>query len=127
MTQTNQHAGPSSSANRSQTMSPRSALPTEPKHVQAIHDFDPTQLASTSASNMNMYLAFYAGEILRVHVRDATGWWDGEIASVNDTGDPEPRKGPRRGWFPSNYVREMGWVWVSTVFGPQRRWTLGYS
>jgi hypothetical protein len=115
MTQPNQHAGPSSSANRSQTMSPRSALPTEPTHVQAIHDFDPTQLASTSASNMNMYLAFYAGEILRVHVRDATGWWDGEIASVNDTGDPEPRKGPRRGWFPSNYVREMGWVWVSSI------------
>jgi len=71
---------------------------------------------------MNMYLAFYAGEILRVHVRDATGWWDGEIASVNDTGDPEPRKGPRRGWFPSNYVREMGWVWVSLSFSLPPDW-----
>ncbi|WVW82416.1 hypothetical protein I302_104426 [Kwoniella bestiolae CBS 10118] len=67
-----------------------------PTHVQAIHDFDPSLLASTSASNMNMYLSFKAGEIIRVHVRDATGWWDGEIRL-------------RRGWFPSNYVREMGW------------------
>ncbi|WWC58456.1 uncharacterized protein I303_100997 [Kwoniella dejecticola CBS 10117] len=71
-------------------------VPRLPTHVQAIHDFDPSLLASTSASNSNMYLSFKSGEIIRVHVRDATGWWDGEISL-------------RRGWFPSNYVREMGW------------------
>ncbi|WRT64250.1 uncharacterized protein IL334_001181 [Kwoniella shivajii] len=68
----------------------------QPTHVQAIHDFDPSLLASTSSNSSNMYLSFKSGEIIRVHVRDATGWWDGEISL-------------RRGWFPSNYVREMGW------------------
>ena len=81
-----------------------------PAHVQAIHDFDPSLLASTSSatSNPNMYLSFTAGEIIRVHVRDATGWWDGEISAARYDEERE-KKGPRRGWFPSNYVREMGW------------------
>ncbi|WWD09507.1 hypothetical protein V865_007631 [Kwoniella europaea PYCC6329] len=83
-----------------------------PTHVQAIHDFDPSLLASTSSSNVNMYLSFKAGEIIRVHVRDATGWWDGEIsgsARWANEGEDNTMKGLRRGWFPSNYVREMGW------------------
>ena len=57
-----------------------------------------------------MYLTFKAGEIIRVHVRDATGWWDGEISTALEQ---EERNGPRRGWFPSNYVKEMGWDGVS--------------
>ncbi|KAK8866035.1 hypothetical protein IAR55_001186 [Kwoniella newhampshirensis] len=80
-----------------------STLP-PPTHVQAIHDFDPSLLASTSSTPSNLYLTFKAGEIIRVHVRDATGWWDGEISGR--TGEDQ---GVRRGWFPSNYVREMGW------------------
>ncbi|WWC86359.1 uncharacterized protein L201_001233 [Kwoniella dendrophila CBS 6074] len=83
-----------------------------PTHVQAIHDFDPSLLASTSASNTNMYLSFKSGEIIRVHVRDATGWWDGEISGTARMASEDGEKtvrGLRRGWFPSNYVREMGW------------------
>ena len=85
-----------------------------PTHVQAIHDFNPLLLASAagSTSSANMYLPFKAGEIIRVHVRDTTGWWDGEISVVD--AEEEARKGPRRGWFPSNYVREMGVDGVST-------------
>ena len=87
-----------------------------PTHVQAIHDFDPSLLASTStaSTNQNMYLTFKAGEIIRVHVRDPTGWWDGEISvGLPEKEKPSDRSGPRRGWFPSNYVREMGWDGVS--------------
>ena len=65
-----------------------------------------------------MYLTFKAGEIIHVHVRDGTGWWDGEIRMAVEKGadkekETEVRGGPRRGWFPSNYVREMGWDGVS--------------
>jgi son of sevenless-like protein len=83
-----------------------------PTHVQAIHNFDPSLLASasTTPSGGNMYLSFQSGEIIRVHVRDGTGWWDGEISRVGE----ESSKGPRRGWFPSNYVREMGWDGVGS-------------
>ena len=59
-----------------------------------------------------MYLNFKGGEIIRVHVRDASGWWDGEIGMATEV---ERRDGPRRGWFPSNYVREMGWDGVSRL------------
>nr|XP_019014811.1 uncharacterized protein I206_00897 [Kwoniella pini CBS 10737]OCF53592.1 hypothetical protein I206_00897 [Kwoniella pini CBS 10737] len=106
-------AGPSTHYVRSPPtpISPHHA-PRLPTHVQAIHDFDPSLLASTSASNSNMYLNFKSGEIIRVHVRDATGWWDGEISGtarlVHET-EEHTVKGVRRGWFPSNYVREMGW------------------
>ncbi|OCF31123.1 hypothetical protein I316_07255 [Kwoniella heveanensis BCC8398] len=84
----------------------------QPTHVQAIHDFDPSLLASTSSSSSGMYLSFKAGEIIRVHVRDATGWWDGEISGTTrwaTEGEDSTVRGLRRGWFPSNYVREMGW------------------
>jgi son of sevenless-like protein len=108
------HASPSSSA--SFAINPAPPTPTSPlripTHVQAIHHFDPSLLASTSTAsfNPNMYLNFRAGEIIRVHVRDGTGWWDGEISTAVEK---EARVGPRRGWFPSNYVREMGWDGVS--------------
>jgi len=36
-------------------------------------------------------LPFYAGQLIQVHYKDASGWWDGEVANV-------------RGWFPSNYL-----------------------
>lgn len=63
-----------------------------------------------------MYLDFKAGEIIRVHTRDASGWWDGEIGTVNVSQEVVVgRDGPRRGWFPSNYVREMGWEGVSPL------------
>ncbi|WWD17765.1 hypothetical protein CI109_102206 [Kwoniella shandongensis] len=90
------------------------STPTPPTHVQAIHDFDPSLLASTSSTPSNLYLTFKAGEIIRVHVRDATGWWDGEISAASWAGEDDATvKGVRRGWFPSNYVREMGWDGVS--------------
>jgi hypothetical protein len=78
-------------------------------------------LASTSAAaNPNMYLSFKNGEVIRVHARDATGWWDGEIATSANGDGPgsEGRAGPRRGWFPSNYVREMGQDGVSCLMCP---------
>lgn len=56
----------------------------------------------------NMYLSFKAGEVIRVHGRDPSGWWDGEVAFEEDG----VRKS-RRGWFPSNYVRELEWDEVS--------------
>ncbi|ODN77887.1 hypothetical protein, variant [Cryptococcus amylolentus CBS 6039] len=73
-----------------------------PLYAQAIHDFDPSLLASTSTSSTGLYLHFDAGELIRVHVRDPTGWWDGEI-----TAKPADHRGVRRGWFPSNYIREI--------------------
>lgn len=55
----------------------------------------------------NMYLSFRAGEVIRVHGRDPSGWWDGEVTSQDDD------RRIRRGWFPSNYVREVEWEEVS--------------
>jgi hypothetical protein len=73
-------------------------------HVQAIHAFDPAALPSTSAAAAsNMYLCFKAGEIIKVWSRDEKGWWDGEVTR----GEEDAGKGPRRGWFPSNYVRPV--------------------
>lgn len=88
---------------------PASPISASPKfsHAQAIHDFDPSLIASTSSSSSNLYLSFKAGEIIRVHVRDPTGWWDGEITS-RVTADNDGRT-LRRGWFPSNYIREIDW------------------
>ncbi|WVQ97370.1 hypothetical protein IAU59_004482 [Kwoniella sp. CBS 9459] len=112
-TQSQSEAGPSTQHVQAPPTptSPRTSI-RQPTHVQAIHDFDPSLLASTSSSSTGMYLSFKAGEIIRVHVRDATGWWDGEISGTsrwaNEGEDPTVR-GLRRGWFPSNYVREMGW------------------
>lgn len=83
-------------------------------HVQAIHDFDPLSVPS-AAADPSMYLCFKAGEIIRVYTRDERGWWDGEVTASADGGSApsSPRKGPRRGWFPSNYVKELGWDGVS--------------
>ena len=103
----NQHQRKRTSSNPSVTATPPPASPNSPQpptHVQAIHDFHPNSLPSTASAHAGMYLSFKAGEVIRVHVRDSTGWWDGEIAA----GGVEGRSGPRRGWFPSNYVREMG-------------------
>lgn len=73
-------------------------------HVQAIHAFDPAAVPSTSAAAAsNMYLCFKAGEIIKVWSRDEKGWWDGEVTR----GEEDAGKGPRRGWFPSNYVRPI--------------------
>lgn len=87
---------------------PASPISASPKfsHAQAIHDFDPSLIASTSSSSSNLYLSFKAGEIIRVHVRDPTGWWDGEITSRVAANDGRTL---RRGWFPSNYIREIDW------------------
>jgi hypothetical protein len=72
-------------------------------YVQAVHSFDPSTLPSTSAAAKtgNMYLRFKSGEVIRVWSKDEKGWWDGEITGPNEKG------GVRRGWFPSNYVKEM--------------------
>lgn len=50
-----------------------------------------------------MYLCFKAGEIIKVWSRDEKGWWDGEVTR----GPEDMDRGPRRGWFPSNYVRPV--------------------
>ncbi|KDN46617.1 ras GEF [Tilletiaria anomala UBC 951] len=52
------------------------------EHVVALHDFQ---------SNNSTCLSFFAGQVIRVFNRDASGWWDGELDG-------------QRGWFPSNYV-----------------------
>jgi len=73
-------------------------------YVQAIHDFDPS-IMPTGALTHNMYLSFKGGEVIRVHGRDPSGWWDGEVSRSGQT---------HRGWFPSNYVREVDWDEVGT-------------
>jgi hypothetical protein len=57
----------------------------------------------------NMYLSFRGGEVIRVHGRDPSGWWDGEISNTN-------AEQTRRGWFPSNYVREVDFDEVGFTF-----------
>lgn len=57
-------------------------------------------MPSSSALAHNMYLSFNQGEVIRVHGRDRSGWWDGEIPERDGVHS-------RRGWFPSNYVREL--------------------
>ena len=107
----NRHGSTASSTRSAQPSPVLSTHNEPPTHVQAIHDFTPALLASTSvAANPNMYLSFKNGEVIRVHARDATGWWDGEIATAHSLVDgvDQMRNGPRRGCFPSNYVREMG-------------------
>jgi son of sevenless-like protein len=55
-----------------------------PEFVLAMHDYTPQSGNATC-------LSFRAGQVIHVHNRDSSGWWDGEIEG-------------RRGWFPSNYV-----------------------
>ncbi|KAI8926456.1 ras guanine nucleotide exchange factor domain-containing protein [Entophlyctis helioformis] len=53
--------------------------------VRALHDYpapDPTCLSLSR------------GDIIYVHSKDASGWWDGTIGS-------------QRGWFPSNYIEPV--------------------
>lgn len=52
--------------------------------VKAKYDYSPDHPSG---------LPFYAGQIIRVHYKDQSGWWDGECGNV-------------RGWFPSNYLLE---------------------
>ena len=114
-TQSSVMAGPSNYARRphpGRTAASTSQIPTpvspstDTVYVQALHDFDPSLLPSINKANLNLYVSFKSGEVIRVRARDNTGWWDGEVTSSADkTGRPKVR--PRRGWFPSNYVRIM--------------------
>ncbi|KAJ9102361.1 hypothetical protein QFC21_002761 [Naganishia friedmannii] len=63
--------------------------------VLALYDYSP---APTSTKSY-LCLSFEAGDRIRVHSKDASGWWDGELL----VGDSVAVK---RGWFPSNFVRE---------------------
>jgi len=54
------------------------------QYVLAMHDYTPHMGSATC-------LSFRAGQVIQVHNRDPSGWWDGELEG-------------RRGWFPSNYV-----------------------
>jgi son of sevenless-like protein len=63
--------------------------------VVALYDFTP---AATSTKSY-LCLAFEAGDRIRVHSKDASGWWDGELL----IGDSVAVK---RGWFPSNFVKD---------------------
>lgn len=101
-------------SNPSQSSIASTSASTHTNHVQAIHDFHYSLLASTATSNPGTYLSFQAGDVIRVHTRDPSGWWDGEISGSAsewsmDAETERTEMGPRRGWFPSNYVREMGW------------------
>ncbi|KNC96346.1 uncharacterized protein SPPG_08247 [Spizellomyces punctatus DAOM BR117] len=53
--------------------------------VQALHEYK---------SSVPTCLSFRKGDILYVHIKDKTGWWDGTLGS-------------KRGWFPSNYVESI--------------------
>jgi len=72
------------------TQSPRSlhsrtaSVGSPPLHefVKAKYDYVPDHPSG---------LPFYAGQLIQVHYKDPSGWWDGEVANV-------------RGWFPSNYL-----------------------
>lgn len=64
--------------------------------VIALYDFTP----APSSTKSYLCLAFEAGMRIRVHGKDPSGWWDGELLA----GDAGPVK---RGWFPSNFVREF--------------------
>lgn len=68
-------------------------------HVEAIHDFDPSIMTANASLGHNKYLSLRAGELILVQGRDPTGWWSGEVTGEDGR--------PRRGWFPSNYVREL--------------------
>jgi hypothetical protein len=116
----NTHADANATSPRQQTTTTTpgatSSRPREPiARAQALHDFDPALLPLHSAGtniNLSMYLPLRAGEVVRVFVKDVKGWWDGE-AMVEGAGD-KARK--RRGWFPSNYVRELGSREVSPCY-----------
>ena len=51
--------------------------------VVALHNYSSTEESC---------LSFLKGDLLQVHQKDASGWWDGTL-------------GKKRGWFPSNYVQ----------------------
>ncbi|KAI8802580.1 ras guanine nucleotide exchange factor domain-containing protein [Cladochytrium replicatum] len=53
--------------------------------VEALHDY--------AAPDSSM-LSFRKRDILFVHAKDKSGWWDGSCGS-------------KKGWFPSNYVRSI--------------------
>jgi hypothetical protein len=87
---------PSSSTNASSTSLPLRRSPSPEYTVDpdadlalALHDFEPENVNSTC-------LSFKIRQIIVVHNRDPSGWWDGEILGSRG----------QRGWFPSNYVRE---------------------
>lgn len=44
-------------------------------------------------------LPFYAGQLIQVHYKDQSGWWDGEVSNI-------------RGWFPSNYLFQNSSVFI---------------
>jgi hypothetical protein len=65
-----------------------------------------------------MYLRFRAGEVIRVWSKDEKGWWDGEITTGvggQAATEDDKRAGPRRGWFPSNYVKDIDVSWGGTA------------
>ncbi|KAI8331211.1 hypothetical protein BC941DRAFT_439311 [Chlamydoabsidia padenii] len=64
----------------------------ESHFVQALHDFFP---ANAPTDNVTACLFFQRGAIIEVYNRDESGWWDGVTDGV-------------RGWFPSNYVGQIG-------------------
>ncbi|WVQ83901.1 hypothetical protein IAT38_006045 [Cryptococcus sp. DSM 104549] len=59
---------------------------TPPILVRAKFDFEATDRSA---------LSFSAGDVIQVYSRLESGWWDGML-------------GGQRGWFPSNYVEEIG-------------------
>lgn len=63
--------------------------------VIALYDFTPAPTGTKSY----LCLSFEAGDRIRVHSKDTSGWWDGELL-VGDS------VAVRRGWFPSNFVKE---------------------
>jgi hypothetical protein len=66
------------------TPPPNIPIPPEPDFARALHDFVPSAGSTTC-------LSFKAGQLIRIHNKDASGWWDAEVDG-------------RRGWLPSNFV-----------------------
>ncbi|KIM28476.1 hypothetical protein M408DRAFT_329521 [Serendipita vermifera MAFF 305830] len=89
------------------TQSPRSlhtrtaSVGSPPLHefVKAKYDYVPDHPSG---------LPFYAGQLIQVHYKDPSGWWDGEVANV-------------RGWFPSNYLFQNSSMFVRASSQSSRR------
>lgn len=91
MTTTNNNTPTSLSPPTSPTFSEHSST-FAPHFVQALHDYLPSTNPEEESGSC---LYFKKGSIIEVFNRDESGWWDGQCGEV-------------RGWFPSNYVGNIG-------------------
>ncbi|GAA95817.1 hypothetical protein E5Q_02474 [Mixia osmundae IAM 14324] len=82
------------------------AMDVQPEWVEALHAYTPSDAmlarpqdtSDGEPSAQKACLAFNPGDLIRVIHKDPSGWWDGCI---------KQERALVRGWFPSNYVREI--------------------